>query len=103
MRLKEGANINKSLLALGNCINSLANKKSKANYIPFRNSKLTRLLKESFVGNTKTMMFALISPSVMNFEDTKNTLKYAKRAMNIQTEIHNFRLLQKANTLAECN
>lgn len=60
IRLKEGANINKSLLSLGNCINSLSNSKNKT-YVPFRNSKLTRLLKESFIGSCKTIMIALVS------------------------------------------
>lgn len=57
----EGANINKSLLALGNCINALSNKKKKQQHVPYRNSKLTRILKESFVGNCKTIMIANIS------------------------------------------
>ena len=85
----EGANINKSLLALGNCINMLHenNSKGQANYIPFRDSKLTRLLKDSLGGNCRTVMIANIAPSSMNYEDTHNTLKYANRAKNIKTNV----------------
>ncbi len=60
-RLNEGANINKSLLALGNCINALAN---EDRHVPYRDSKLTRLLKDSLGGSCKTLMIANISPSV---------------------------------------
>lgn len=85
----EGANINKSLLALGNCINMLAEKAERGgkggNFIPYRDSKLTRLLKDSLGGNCRTTMIANISPSAMTMEDTLNTLKYANRAKNIKT------------------
>jgi kinesin family protein 18/19 len=62
----EGANINRSLLSLGNCINALHenNSTGKANYVPYRDSKLTRLLKDSLGGNCRTVMIANISPSV---------------------------------------
>ncbi|CAG5058509.1 unnamed protein product [Parnassius apollo] len=83
-RFKEGANINKSLLSLGNCINKLADGSS---YIPYRDSKLTRLLKDSLGGNCKTVMIANISPSHASYEDTYNTLKYAARANKIQLNI----------------
>ncbi|KPI94068.1 Kinesin-like protein KIF18A [Papilio xuthus] len=83
-RFKEGANINKSLLSLGNCINKLADGSS---YIPYRDSKLTRLLKDSLGGNCKTVMIANISPSNTSYEDTYNTLKYAARASKIQLSI----------------
>jgi len=63
LRKHEGANINKSLLALGNCINSLVeNQKRGIGHIPYRDSKLTRMLKECLGGNAKTMMIACISP-----------------------------------------
>ena len=68
--MKEGAHINRSLLALGNCINALAD---GAKYIPYRNSKLTRLLKDSIGGNCRTVMIANVSPSAETFEDTFNT------------------------------
>ncbi|VVD04132.1 unnamed protein product [Leptidea sinapis] len=80
-RFKEGANINKSLLSLGNCINKLADGSA---YIPYRDSKLTRLLKDSLGGNCKTIMIANVSPSSLSYEDTYNTLKYAARANKIQ-------------------
>uniref|UniRef100_A0A6B2KYN3 Kinesin-like protein n=1 Tax=Arcella intermedia TaxID=1963864 RepID=A0A6B2KYN3_9EUKA len=85
MRFMEGANINKSLLALGNCINALGQNTNE--YIPFRTSKLTRLLKDSLGGNCKTVMIANISPSELSFEDTKNTLDYSNRAKNIKTSV----------------
>ena len=85
-RLQEGANINKSLLALGSCINALCDPK-KRNHIPYRNSKLTRLLKFSLGGNCKTVMIVCISPSSAHFDETQNTLRYANRAKNIQTKV----------------
>ncbi|CAI2383570.1 unnamed protein product [Moneuplotes crassus] len=87
----EGSNINKSLLALGNCIKILSQLKSKAGksnhkgkFVPYRDSKLTRLLKDSLGGNTKTLMLACVSPSYSHYEETLNTLKYAARARKIQ-------------------
>ncbi|KAL8691825.1 MAG: hypothetical protein Q9218_003043 [Villophora microphyllina] len=85
-RLTEGANINKSLLALGSCINALCDPK-KRNHVPYRNSKLTRLLKFSLGGNCKTVMIVCVSPSSQHFEETQNTLRYANRAKNIQTKV----------------
>jgi hypothetical protein len=87
-RFVEGANINKSLLALGNVINALcALKPGKEDHIPYRDSKLTRLLKDSLGGNCKTVMIANVSPSSASFEDTHNTLKYAHRAKQIKTKL----------------
>lgn len=86
-RFREGANINKSLLALGNCINALADKENKSGHIPYRDSKLTRLLKDSLGGNCRTVMIAAVSPSGLSYEDTYNTLKYADRAMNITCKV----------------
>ncbi|KAL0220629.1 hypothetical protein RCL1_000483 [Eukaryota sp. TZLM3-RCL] len=85
-RLAEGACINKSLLALGSCINELVKGRSKS-HVPYRNSKLTRLLKDSLGGNCKTVMISNISPSSDSFEDTHNTLKYANRAKNIRVRV----------------
>lgn len=85
-RLTEGANINKSLLALGSCINALCDPR-KRNHIPYRNSKLTRLLKFSLGGNCKTVMIVCVSPSSAHFDETQNTLRYANRAKNIQTKV----------------
>ena len=88
IRMVEGANINRSLLALGNCINALVDelKHGKKIHIPYRDSKLTRLLKDSLGGNCRTVMIANISPSDLSYEDTNNTLKYANRAKNIKTQ-----------------
>jgi kinesin family protein 18/19 len=85
-RLIEGANINKSLLALGSCINALCDAR-KRNHIPYRNSKLTRLLKFSLGGNCRTVMIVCVSPSNAHFDETQNTLRYANRAKNIQTKV----------------
>lgn len=82
LRFKEGANINKSLLALGNCINKLAD---GSKHVPYRDSNLTRILKDSLGGNCQTLMIANISPSSLTYEDTYNTLKYASSAKKIRT------------------
>jgi hypothetical protein len=83
--LKEGANINKSLSALGNVINALVEAgKGKNTFIPYRNSKLTRVLQESLGGNSITTMLAALSPAACNFEETLSTLKYANRAKAIK-------------------
>jgi kinesin family protein 18/19 len=84
IRLKEGANINRSLLALGNCINILSDTNKKGSFVPYRDSKLTRLLKHSLGGNTITIMIACISSSYQSYEETVNTLKYANRARCIE-------------------
>ncbi|NXL05459.1 KI18B protein, partial [Mesembrinibis cayennensis] len=86
-RLREGANINRSLLALINVINALADAKSKKTHIPYRDSKLTRLLKDSIGGNCRTIMIAAVSPSTLAYEDTYNTLKYASRAKEIKLSL----------------
>jgi len=84
--LKEGANINKSLSALGNVINALveAAKGKKGAFVPYRNSKLTRVLQESLGGNSITAMLAALSPAACNFDETLSTLKYANRAKAIK-------------------
>jgi kinesin family protein 3/17 len=81
--LKEGAKINLSLTALGNVINALVDGK-KGGHIPYRDSKLTRLLQDSLGGNTKTLMIASISPAADNYDETVSTLRYAARARNIK-------------------
>ncbi|XP_072448816.1 kinesin-like protein KIF18A [Chiloscyllium punctatum] len=86
-RFREGANINRSLLALGNVINALADSKRKTQHIPYRNSKLTRLLKDSLGGNCQTIMIAAVSPSSLSYDDTYNTLKYANRAKYIKSSV----------------
>lgn len=84
-RMKEGININKGLLVLGNVISALA-KGDKAKFVPFRDSKLTRLLRGSLGGNHKTLMIACASPSHKNAEESLNCLRYANRAKNIQNK-----------------
>ncbi|KAG1144951.1 hypothetical protein G6F37_005833 [Rhizopus arrhizus] len=80
LRAKEAASINKSLLTLGRVINSLAD---KAPHIPYRESKLTRLLKDSLGGRTKTVIITTVDPFVQNMEDIKNTLEYGSHAKSI--------------------
>ncbi|KDQ64669.1 hypothetical protein JAAARDRAFT_167191 [Jaapia argillacea MUCL 33604] len=86
-RMVEGANINKSLLALGNCINALCESGGATRHVPYRNSKLTRLLKFSLGGNCKTVMIVCIAPTSIHFDDTHNTLLYAERATKIKTRV----------------
>lgn len=86
VRLNEGANINKSLLALGNCINALCDTR-RSPHIPYRDSKLTRLLKFSLGGNCKTVMIVCVSPSSRHYDETLNALKFANRAKEIKTKV----------------
>ena len=83
-RLKEATKINLSLSALGNCISALVD--GKSSHIPYRDSKLTRLLQDSLGGNAKTLMIATLSPASYNFEETLSTLRYANRAKNIKNK-----------------
>ena len=83
-RLQEGAHINRSLLALGNCINALS---GGARYVNYRDSKLTRLLKEALGGNCRTVMIAHVSPSVSQRDESRNTLMYADRANSISNKV----------------
>ena len=87
--MQQGANINRSLLALGNCINLLAqnSRKNIITHIPYRDSKLTRMLKDSLGGNTKTIMIACISPNPFLIDETMTTLNYAIRAQGIKKKI----------------
>eukprot|EP00472_Partenskyella_glossopodia_P002056 CAMPEP_0197522634 /NCGR_PEP_ID=MMETSP1318-20131121/7735_1 /TAXON_ID=552666 /ORGANISM="Partenskyella glossopodia, Strain RCC365" /LENGTH=1665 /DNA_ID=CAMNT_0043075065 /DNA_START=308 /DNA_END=5304 /DNA_ORIENTATION=+ len=85
-RMMEGININKGLLALGNVISALGDEKRKGSHVPFRDSKITRLLQDSLGGNSETLMIACVSPSDTNFDETLNTLKYANRARNIKNK-----------------
>ena len=88
-RLKEGCNINKSLLILGNVINCLADKaigKNKNMLPPYRDSALTRILQNALGGNSKTVMICALSPATINYEETLSTLRYADRAKKIQNK-----------------
>jgi hypothetical protein len=84
-RLKEGAAINQSLSALGNVIAALAEDKS-GTIVPYRDSVLTKLLKNALGGNSKTIMVAALSPADINYEETLSTLRYADRAKQIKTK-----------------
>ena len=83
-RLKEATKINLSLSALGNCISALVD--GKSTHIPYRDSKLTRLLQDSLGGNTKTVMVANLGPADWNYDETLSTLRYANRAKNIKNK-----------------
>ncbi|KAL2913031.1 hypothetical protein HK105_207486 [Polyrhizophydium stewartii] len=83
-RLKEATKINLSLSALGNCISALVD--GKSSHIPYRDSKLTRLLQDSLGGNAKTLMIATLSPASYNFDETLSTLRYANRAKSIKNK-----------------
>ena len=83
-QLQESIKINKSLSALGNVINALTDTKERRKHIPYRDSKLTRLLEDSLGGNCKTTMIATISPAHCSFNETLSTLNFAKRAKNIK-------------------
>ena len=99
-QLEESKKINKSLLCLGNVINALTDKKGKS-YIPYRDSKLTRLLQDSLGGNCKTTMIAMISPSQDSFSESLSTLYFAQRAKKIKNrpiineDVNNRALIRK--------
>lgn len=86
-RAKEGISINCGLLALGNVISALGDQSKKVVHVPYRDSKLTRLLQDSLGGNSQTVMIACVSPSDRDFMETLNTLKYANRARNIKNKV----------------
>ncbi|KAG8577308.1 hypothetical protein GDO81_010135 [Engystomops pustulosus] len=86
-RAKEGISINCGLLALGNVISALGDQSKKVTHVPYRDSKLTRLLQDSLGGNSQTVMIACVSPSDRDFMETLNTLKYANRARNIKNKV----------------
>ena len=82
--------INNSLsfqLALGNVISALGDKLKQGSHVPYRDSKLTRLLQDSLGGNSRTLMIACVSPSDRDFMETLNTLRYANRARNIKNKV----------------
>ncbi|XP_067161584.1 kinesin-like protein KIF7 [Apteryx mantelli] len=85
-RLKESIQINSGLLALGNVISALGDPRRKCSHIPYRDSKITRILKDSLGGNAQTVMIACVSPSSSDFDESLNTLNYASRAQNIQNK-----------------
>ena len=86
-RREEGVNINKSLFTLGSCLNILSEKSNMGKFVPYRDSKLTRLLKDSLGGNILTVMLACISPCSSTYDETLNTLNYAFKAKKITKKI----------------
>lgn len=91
-KLRDGANINRSLLSLANCIHQLGKGGAAAagggrTYVPYRNSKLTRLLKDGLEGNSRTVMVATVAAASDQYHHSINTLKYANRAKDIKTHI----------------
>jgi kinesin family protein 18/19 len=99
LRITEGSNINKSLLALGKVINKLSEKRNGV-YIPYRDSKLTRLLKDSLGGNTRTVLITCITPNRGQKDETIHSLNYAFRAKKIKTDLkrNNFRKINNDMT-----
>uniref|UniRef100_A0A2R8N8X4 Kinesin family member 27 n=1 Tax=Callithrix jacchus TaxID=9483 RepID=A0A2R8N8X4_CALJA len=85
-RFKESIQINSGLLALGNVISALGDPHRKNSHIPYRDAKITRLLKDSLGGSAKTVMITCVSPSSSNFDESLNSLKYANRARNIRNK-----------------
>tara|TARA_B110000208_G_scaffold11946_1_gene14759 strand:- start:1020 stop:4208 length:3189 start_codon:yes stop_codon:yes gene_type:complete len=84
MRMQEGISINKSLLTLGQVINALGTATTAGGHIPYRDSKLTRLLQDALGGNSKTVFIACVSPAQCNVDESLNSLRYANRARNIK-------------------
>ncbi|RNF16260.1 putative kinesin [Trypanosoma conorhini] len=100
VRLQEGGNINRSLLALGAVVQALAHRKKhpgRTNYIPYRGSKLTRLLRDCLGGNCRTLMLFCVSPSSKMYEETINTMLFAMQAKEVQVSAkrHEFRVDSK--------
>ena len=87
LRLNEAKNINKSISALGNCVAALTSETARNSiaHVPFRDSKLTRLLTDSLGGNSKTFLYACVGPSLLNYDETYSTLLFATRAMDVKT------------------
>jgi kinesin family protein 4/21/27 len=105
IRLKEGININKGLLALGNVISVLSTKNAdnKPRHVPYRDSKLTRLLKDSLGGDSHTIMIACVSPSNLTVKESLNTLQYADRARKIKNKPKLQKFIISSNKLNEIN
>ena len=87
-RREEGANINKSLFTLGSCINILSDKNKNGKFIPYRDSKLTRLLKDSLGGNILTVMLVCVSPAIESYEESISSLNYATKAKKIKKKVY---------------
>ncbi len=101
-RMIEGAHINRSLLALANCINALTVSNSTHDFINYRDSKLTRLLKDALGGNCMTVMIAHISSASTVFEESRNTLVYADRGKKIKNKVC-FAIISECKALDGCS
>ena len=105
--MKEGSNINKSLLALGACINKLGEASKKNNlikgakpiFIPFRDSKLTRILKQSLQGNTMTSVLCAVTPAPMHREETVTTLKFGQLCKTIKNNVKSMEIVNDEQKL----
>ena len=84
--MQEGISINKGLLCLGNVISALTDEHKKDKHIPYRDSKLTRILQDSLGGNSRTTVIACVSPAESNYDESLNSIKYASRARNIKNK-----------------
>jgi hypothetical protein len=84
--MQEGISINKGLSALGNVISALTDERKSDKHVPYRDSKLTRILQDSLGGNSLTVMVACVSPSDSNYDESLSTIKYASRARNIKNK-----------------
>ena len=106
-KLREGRNINKSLLSLTNCINILSENSQKspknASFIPYRNSKLTRILKDSLGGSNPISMIVCLSPNSIYLDESMNSIKYAQKAKMINAPIHRARNWTKTPVYKEEN
>ncbi|OQS05659.1 kinesin [Thraustotheca clavata] len=101
IRLKEGIDINKGLFVLGNVINALGDDTRRGRvHVPYRDSKLTRMLQDSLGGNSRTLMLCCVSPAGRNISESKSSLMYANRARNIQNKAHINRD-EQSNVVAE--
>lgn len=85
-QFKEGIDINKGLFALGNVISALGDETKRGQHVPYRSSKLTRMLQDSLGGNSRTLMICCVSPAESNFYESLNALRYANRARNIRNK-----------------
>ena len=101
LRLREGSNINKSLLALSNVINKLSQGNGKT-YINYRDSKMTRILQNALGGNSKTAIICTMTQTLQNYQETVNTLHFGQKAKNVKTKVNVNEISQSAgNSTAE--
>jgi centromeric protein E len=88
LRLREGSNINRSLLALSNVINRLSTANGGKAFINFRDSKLTRILQPALGGNSKTAIICTMTPTLANYQESVNTLHFGQKAKHVKTTVN---------------